>query len=135
MKYCSKCGNELVDDAVICTKCGCMVETKRTVEVKSEKKEVNNSQNSSNANAIFSLIMGIISIIFATICIWSFVQVYFFTLFVLLTSILGLYFGIKSRLELGKGMSLAAIILASIALGATTIVTFIIFFINWWVGL
>src|SRR5690554_1624521 len=118
MKYCSKCGNELVDDAVICTKCGCMVETKRTVEVKSEKKEVNNSQNSSNANAIFSLIMGIISIIFATICIWSFVQVYFFTLFVLLTSILGLYFGIKSRLELGKGMSLAAIILASIALGA-----------------
>ena len=26
MKYCSKCGNELMDEAVICTKCGCMVE-------------------------------------------------------------------------------------------------------------
>lgn len=25
MKYCSKCGNELVDEAVICTKCGCSV--------------------------------------------------------------------------------------------------------------
>lgn len=26
MKYCSKCGNELLDDAVICPKCGCAVE-------------------------------------------------------------------------------------------------------------
>lgn len=26
MKYCSKCGNELLDEAVICPKCGCMVE-------------------------------------------------------------------------------------------------------------
>ena len=26
MKYCTKCGNELVDEAVICPKCGCAVE-------------------------------------------------------------------------------------------------------------
>lgn len=26
MKYCSKCGNELLDEAVICPKCGCPVE-------------------------------------------------------------------------------------------------------------
>ena len=26
MKYCTKCGNELMDEAVICPKCGCMVE-------------------------------------------------------------------------------------------------------------
>ena len=25
MKYCSKCGKELVDEAVICTNCGCSV--------------------------------------------------------------------------------------------------------------
>ena len=25
MKYCSKCGNELFDEAVICPKCGCAV--------------------------------------------------------------------------------------------------------------
>ena len=25
MKYCSKCGKELVDEAVICVGCGCMV--------------------------------------------------------------------------------------------------------------
>ena len=26
MKYCVKCGNEMVDEAVICVKCGCAVE-------------------------------------------------------------------------------------------------------------
>lgn len=26
MKYCSKCGAELVDDAVVCTKCGRLIE-------------------------------------------------------------------------------------------------------------
>ncbi len=26
MKFCTKCGAELVDDAVICTKCGCIAE-------------------------------------------------------------------------------------------------------------
>lgn len=26
MKYCTKCGNELYDEAVICPKCGCAVE-------------------------------------------------------------------------------------------------------------
>ncbi|MCI6357113.1 MAG: zinc-ribbon domain-containing protein [Erysipelotrichaceae bacterium] len=26
MKYCTKCGNKLVDEAVICPKCGCMVD-------------------------------------------------------------------------------------------------------------
>ena len=26
MKYCTKCGAELVDEAVVCTKCGCIVD-------------------------------------------------------------------------------------------------------------
>ena len=28
MKYCTKCGNELLDEAVICTKCGCAIDPK-----------------------------------------------------------------------------------------------------------
>lgn len=31
MKYCTKCGNQLLDEAVICMKCGCMVEGARLV--------------------------------------------------------------------------------------------------------
>lgn len=26
MKYCTKCGNELIDEAIVCPKCGCAVE-------------------------------------------------------------------------------------------------------------
>lgn len=38
MKYCSHCGSELFDEAVICPKCGCPVEhTTATVEVKEPK--------------------------------------------------------------------------------------------------
>lgn len=28
MKYCSHCGNEVVDDAVVCPKCGCKIESR-----------------------------------------------------------------------------------------------------------
>lgn len=30
MKYCIKCGNELIDDAVVCTKCGCSAKSKQS---------------------------------------------------------------------------------------------------------
>lgn len=32
MKYCTKCGHELVDEAVICTNCGCAVQGNKTEE-------------------------------------------------------------------------------------------------------
>lgn len=35
MKYCQKCGKEIVDEAVVCTGCGCSVEVnvKKTLTV------------------------------------------------------------------------------------------------------
>ena len=30
MKYCSKCGNEVFDEAVVCPKCGCMISSPTT---------------------------------------------------------------------------------------------------------
>lgn len=36
MKYCSKCGNELHDDAVICPKCGCPVNGGKGTDKKSD---------------------------------------------------------------------------------------------------
>lgn len=35
MKYCSKCGKELMDEAVICVGCGCAVETDNKANAKS----------------------------------------------------------------------------------------------------
>ena len=37
MKYCSKCGNELMDEAVICPKCGCATEYPNPIEDESHK--------------------------------------------------------------------------------------------------
>lgn len=39
MKFCSKCGNELVDEAVVCTRCGCAVVGAKPV-VSSENDEI-----------------------------------------------------------------------------------------------
>lgn len=35
MKYCSKCGNELLDEAVICPKCGCPADSGKNANKKS----------------------------------------------------------------------------------------------------
>ena len=40
MKYCSKCGNELFDEAVICPKCGCPAENVNPVAKSSAKGSV-----------------------------------------------------------------------------------------------
>ena len=41
MKYCSKCGNELVDEAIVCPKCGCAV---NGVKTSAEKKSLDKNQ-------------------------------------------------------------------------------------------
>ena len=45
MKFCSKCGNELMDEAVICPKCGCMVNGELTPK---KKPVATNAQSTSN---------------------------------------------------------------------------------------
>ena len=40
MKYCSKCGNELHDEAVICPKCGCPVENINSAAKTAQKAKV-----------------------------------------------------------------------------------------------
>lgn len=41
MKYCSKCGKELFDEAVVCVNCGCAVETIRNKNIKVEPSMTN----------------------------------------------------------------------------------------------
>ena len=43
MKYCTKCGTQLMDESVICTKCGCMVENqplRPAVQIKTDAPKV-----------------------------------------------------------------------------------------------
>lgn len=37
MKYCEKCGNQLLDEAVMCPKCGCAVAGKQPTKERNEK--------------------------------------------------------------------------------------------------
>ena len=78
MKFCEKCGKEIMDDAVICPGCGCMVNGNATT-----------SQNKPQKKTSVSLILGIIGIVFA----WLFALVGH------IVSILGIVFGIKEYKE------------------------------------
>ena len=61
MKFCSKCGNELFDEAVICPKCGCATGDM----TKGNAKAKNHNQSQMNKNQILgaALIIGGIAII------------------------------------------------------------------------
>ncbi len=93
MKFCSKCGKEITDDAVICVNCGCAVE-----------KNQNNTYNQSQKKASVSLILGIIGIVFA----WLIAIVGH------ITSIIGIIFGIKEYKSTSKMSGLVLSIIGEV---------------------
>lgn len=50
MKYCTKCGNELYDEAVICPKCGCVVDQQKYSDVNNNAPIPNNTNNNNTNN-------------------------------------------------------------------------------------
>lgn len=95
-KFCSNCGNELVDEAVICPKCGVSASQNTAVS--------NNNNGTSNGMATAGFILS-----------------FFIPLLGLIFSILGLK-KVKET-NTGKGLSTAGIIISSIALFITLIIT------------
>ena len=65
MKYCSKCGNQLLDEAVMCTKCGCQTNWNKTLTPK--QKEHSKKQTVSAICVIISIMIIIIGILAAII--------------------------------------------------------------------
>lgn len=49
MKYCAHCGNELLDEAVICPKCGCRAENNKT--------NITNVQNQKDLILVINILM------------------------------------------------------------------------------
>lgn len=87
MKYCSKCGSEINDEAVVCTKCGCAVETVKKVE---------NSDSESNNMALIGFILS-----------------FFVPIVGLIFGCIGLNKA-KSLNDTGKGFAIAAIAISSV---------------------
>ena len=95
--FCSKCGKEIANEAIICTGCGCAVERgyvalTSSTPVKSQKK------------TSAALVLGIIGIIFA----WLFALVGH------ITSIIGIILGIKEYKETEKMTGLVLSIIGEV---------------------
>lgn len=93
MKYCAKCGKELLDEAVMCPGCGCAVGSKNQVA----EEKTTPTQKSPKA----ATVLGIIGIISA----WLFALVGH------ITSVIGIIMGIKEYKQTGKitGLTLSII--------------------------
>lgn len=94
MKYCSKCGKEVSDEAVICLGCGCAVNgAKMSTPVGGGNKKIQKS-----------MILGIIGIIFA----WLFALVGH------VVSIIGIIIGVKEYKETNKNTGLIISIIGEV---------------------
>lgn len=73
MKFCSKCGKELFDEAVICTGCGCMTENNSTEMAKffdasniAENKRIE-SRGLSTVATVFAFLLPLVGLILGII--------------------------------------------------------------------
>ena len=105
MKYCAHCGAGMIDEAAICTKCGCPVEGTKTSPSASSSESYN------------------------TLAIVGFVLSFFTSLVGLILSIIG-YKQTKESGEKGNGFALAGIIISAVSIGLG-IIAFIIIIGVW----
>ncbi|MBQ2933385.1 MAG: zinc-ribbon domain-containing protein [Clostridia bacterium] len=63
MKFCTHCGKELLDEAVICPGCGCAVSGKSAAAPKSNESLLDTLAQRLNTNAIIWLVIGVLQII------------------------------------------------------------------------
>lgn len=94
--YCSVCGKEILDEAVICPNCGCMVK-KDAQFTPLNKQEVTKKTHA-------SVVLGIVGIVFAWI----------FALVGHITSIIGIVLGVKEYKENEKITGLALSIVGEV---------------------
>lgn len=102
MKYCTYCGKEICDDAVICTNCGALaqpngIETPSTALAGNQKTEQNTKYN--------------------VLCILGFVLSFFFGIVGLILSCIGLSQAQK-RNEKCQGLAIAGIVISCLAIVA-----------------
>lgn len=70
MKYCSKCGSEIMEEAIICPKCGCAVDN-YNIEKRTEKVEENGLQIASKVLMVISCIFYAFSLIGIIALAWA----------------------------------------------------------------
>lgn len=101
MKYCAKCGKELMEDAVICVGCGCPVESAAAPVQSKQTAPAEQTQKKAGSG---SIVFGIIGILGA----------FLFALIGHIASIIGIVLGIKDYKKTGKMTGLVLSIVAEV---------------------
>ena len=96
MKYCTHCGTEIVDEAVICTKCGCAV---------GQIVQGSSGVNNKFIGGLVTLLSGIVGLIYSLITISSDMKP---------SGFLGLQYTYKSPLTSHEVMMIAILIISII---------------------
>ena len=71
MKYCTHCGKELFDEAVICVGCGCPVARQGNYGVNDRSALVNTLAQRVNTNGIIWLVIGILQVLGGLLLHWG----------------------------------------------------------------
>lgn len=115
MKFCEHCGAELVDDALICVKCGCP--TTSTTVIDANKTKL-------NAVALVGFILSMVSLLLPYIGVVT-------ALAGMICSIIGLVH-VKRKNERGKGFAIAGISVGAALFAFWLIIWVVAFF---WISL
>ncbi len=118
--FCEKCGNELIDEAVVCTKCGCLIKNSKqqTKIIEQKNKEVDSCKFFSWASFILAL-CAIFSSIIYLICSINFSDfIYFIYKFTWIfpSSSLCVLLSIYALKKKSNSISLLGLILGGVAL-------------------
>ena len=76
MKYCTKCGNELMDYAAVCTKCGCLVGGARKLPKSVKPTREQEGGNSIRLSATFNFVSDLLDILSAFLLFVSIACIY-----------------------------------------------------------
>lgn len=98
MKYCSHCGNQLADEAVICPQCGCAAGG--AAQIKNE----NNSDVIAILGFVFSFITALVGLVLSVIAYKS---------------------AVAEDNKRNKNFAVAGIVISSVSLGSVVIAVFI----------
>lgn len=101
MKYCTHCGAEHCDEAVICTKCGCKLDN---VEVVSGIVEQKHARIKEDNFAIAGMVLGIVSLILFACPMLG-----------IICAVLGLIFSCLARKKVKNGYSMAGFVTSIIS--------------------
>ena len=106
--YCAKCGKQLLDEAVICPGCGCMV----------KNVTLGNPAPTNQKKVQISLILGIIGIVSA----------WLYALGGHILSIIGIVFGVKEYKETGNMIGLVLSIIGEVCSVISSLIGIIMVF-------